>query len=193
VLTDALCWMAALSLAGVLGCDRGGPPRSPADAADAPARATCASRSAAPFPGAFTNPANLVAGPLVLVGARGARYAHPDLIRRFGGVKSPVLVRAGHTVTVRIVRGAQHSRLDYHAGATAGHPAFRSLPRSVRFVACRDDERSGSNVDGRPVTFWSGFIALSRAPACVLLEITADGAPPREVPLAFGRRSCPGA
>jgi hypothetical protein len=67
----------------------------------------------------------------------------------------------------------------------------------VTFVACRPgaggaalqpEGRSGSYADGAAVTFWSGFV-LTRAPACIPLDIYVDDAPSlRRVGLPLGRR-----
>ena len=56
----------------------------------------CSTRSMADFPGAYSDPHNVVVGPLVLVGA-----AHTPAItvREYGGNKFPSLVRAGRRVT----------------------------------------------------------------------------------------------
>ena len=59
----------------------------------------CSTRSEASFPGAFTDPRNVVIGPLVLVGAA---YTDPATVVEFGGNKFPLLVRAGHRVTVEL-------------------------------------------------------------------------------------------
>src|SRR5215204_5681237 len=64
------------------------------------ARATCATRSLAEFPGAFTNRAHLVVGPLAMIGA--GAYTPPEVVREFGGNKFPVLVRAGHRVMLEL-------------------------------------------------------------------------------------------
>jgi len=160
----------------------------------------CARRSEASFPGAFSARGNLVVGPLVLIGGA---YTPASVVREFGGNKFPLLVKAGHTVTVRLARGARRS-----AGLTYGGLGRGRLPQgrqvklrdaadSMSFVACRPGKPtpeyrpegpSGSAADGEPVTFWSGFV-LTRAPACVPLEVYVDGEPsPRRVGMALGRR-----
>jgi len=145
----------------------------------------CSSRSEASFPGAFADPANVVVGPLVLVGAD---YTPPDTIRGFGGNKFPVLLRAGHRATVALDRddaGLGYGPLPQGVELSPedGHPV-------VTFVACRDGRPSGSRVDGSPVTFWSGFV-LTRSPMCVPLAVWVDGeAAPRRVTLRMGVRRC---
>jgi hypothetical protein len=168
------------------------PPRSAAGAAvDRAARASredCSTRSEANFPGAFTSSRNLVVGPLVLIGGA---YTDPRTVREFGGNKFPLLVKAGHSVTVRLARSARTSAgLAYGTDGPLTTTKLRDTYDSVTFVACRPGTGppSGSYADGASVTFWSGFV-LTRAPACVPLDIYLDGAPsPRRVGLPLGRR-----
>ena len=158
------------------------------------AREDCTTRSEANFPGAFTSPRNLVVGPLALIGGAGT---DARTVREFGGNKFPLLVKAGHTVTVRLaapgreVAGLAYGRLPQ------GETKLRDAHRSVTFVACRPGRASrrynpngpsGSHADGAAITFWSGFV-LTRAPACIPLDIYVDGAPaPRRVGLPLGHR-----
>jgi hypothetical protein len=160
----------------------------------------CARRSEADFPGALRDPRNLVVGPLVLVGAGEPTPA--SVVREFGGNKFPLLVKAGHTVTVRLpgkVRGL--------AGLAYGGLGKRPLPEgktrlrdaadTMTFIACRparptrryrDDGPSAGYADGEQVTFWSGF-ALTRTSRCLPLEIYVDDDPsPRQVAVALGHR-----
>ena len=148
----------------------------------------CSTRSEASFPAAFTDPRNVVVGPLVLVGAA---YTSPNTVREFGGNKFPALVRAGHRVTVAVARHARAiASLGYgplpegvELSPGDGHPV-------VTFIACEAGEPSGSTADGRPVTFWSGFV-LSRTPGCVPLDVWVDDEPsPRRTALRMGARGC---
>ena len=85
-------------VAAVLVATRPKPPRG--------AVVDCSRRSEAAFPGAFTSSRNVVVGTLVLVGAA---FTPASVVRQFGGNKFPLLVKAGHTVTVRVgprLRGA---------------------------------------------------------------------------------------
>jgi hypothetical protein len=138
-------------------------------------------------------------GPLALIGGA---YTPASVVREFGGNKFPLLVEAGHTVTLRVSRRARGS-----AGLAYGGLGRRPLPqgrrtrlrdaaRTMTFRACRPgsppkDYRpegpSGSHADGESVTFWSGFV-VARAPACVPLEVYVDDEPPRRIGLALGRR-----
>ncbi len=143
------------------------------------ARTDCSTRSEANFPGAFTDPANLVVGPLVLVGGAQAARDPVSVIRRFKGQKLQVLVKAGHRVTVRIARRARaFAGLGYAPGTSREEQTGpRDSHRSVTFVACRPGEASGSYADGEAVTFWSGGVTVTRVPACVPLEVYVDDEP----------------
>lgn len=142
----------------------------------------CSARSEANFPGAFADPDNLVVGPHVLIGGRRPTPAH--VVKQVGGQKFPLLVTAGHTVTVHL---PQSKRND--PGLAYG-PFSRDPQRTLTFASCRPGVASGSSADG-PVTFWSGFVT-TRASRCVALEVYADDArSPRSVALSLGAR-CPG-
>lgn len=148
----------------------------------------CRSQSLAGFPHAFTARSSVVVGPLTFVGLRTMGEATAESIGRQGGYKSPALIRPGHRVTVSIDSAARsYARLRYLHHAER---PFSRLPHTVRFVAC-DRSRAGSEVDGRPVTFFSGFFALRRAPACVPVSIRVDGGAARHLrlPVAHGRCS----
>jgi hypothetical protein len=153
----------------------------------------CSMRSEAVFPGAFTDPGNLVVGPLVLIGGA---FTPASTVRDFGGNKFPLLVKAGHTVTVRLGRGARGTGLAY-GPLPQGPTRLSDTYRSVTFAACRPGRAprnyspegpSGSYADDVAVTFWSGFV-LTRAPACVPLLVYVDkAAAPTRVGLPLGRR-----
>ena len=146
----------------------------------------CSTQSGASFPAAFTNPRNLVVGPLALMGAAGT----PAFVRSFGGNKFPLLVRAGHRVTVEL-----SGRTRLGAGLAYGpHPPgevrVRDSDRVVTFLACRRDGSSWSNADGRPVTFWSGGV-LARSRRCVPLRVWVDNEPsPRLAVIHLGVSDC---
>ena len=157
------------------------PASSPATSSRS-AREDCSTRSEADFPGAFTSPHNLVVGPLVLVGGA---YTDPITVREFGGNKFPLLVRAGHAVTVRIARRGRTVAGLAYGPLPEGETELSDAYRSVTFVACR---RGRASRQGVAVTFWSGFV-LTRAPGCIPLDAYVDGATsPRRVGLALGRR-----
>ncbi len=203
--------VAAIAVVLVLsrGSSSSSTPRTTAAGADRPAPASsqatrfggaredCSTRSEANFPGAFTSPRNLAVGPLVLIGGA---YTDATTVRRFGGNKFPLVVKAGHSVTVRLTRRARRFVGLAYGPHSQGKTTLRDTYRSVTFVACRPgrpsrryspDGPSGSSADGVAVTFWSGFV-LTRRPACIPLDVYVDGAPsPRRVGLSLGRRCGP--
>jgi hypothetical protein len=158
------------------------------------AREECSTRSEADFPGAFTDARNLVVGPLVLIGGA---YTPASTVRDFGGNKFPLLVRSGHTVTVRLAERFRPLAGLAYGPLPEGETKLRDTFWTVTFVACRpgppsEDYRpegpSGSSADGVAVTFWSGFV-LTRKPACIPLEVYIDGEQsPRRVGLSLGLR-----
>jgi hypothetical protein len=146
----------------------------------------CAQQSGADFPGAYADRRNLVVGPLALIG--GATFTDAATARRFGGNKFPLLVRAGHSVTVSVPASARRTvSLGYgplQQGRTLGR---RDGHHTVTFVACSPDRVAASHSDG-PVTFWSGFVMVS-APSCAPLEVYVDDdRNPRRVKIELGRR-----
>jgi hypothetical protein len=162
-----------------------------ARAADSPHTghpATCAKQSGASFPGAFTSANNLVAGPFALTGA--GRRTPEATVREFGGNKFPALVRAGHTVTVELSRRANRSASLFYAvgdGGALTETRVADGHRVVTFRAC-SASKSQSRADGLPVTFWSGFVVVSK-PMCVRLKIWIDReVAPRRERIALGRR-----
>jgi hypothetical protein len=146
----------------------------------------CATRSEAQFPGGFTNPHNLVVGPLALTGARGT----PTWASTFHGNKFPLLVKAGHRVTLALsARTRKFAALAY-GPLPQGDVGVRDAHRVVTFIACRSDESSGSSADGEAVTFWSGGI-LSTSPRCVPLLVWIDRArSARRVVIRLGVAHC---
>jgi prepilin-type processing-associated H-X9-DG protein len=146
---------------------------------------TCSTRSEASFPAAFDDPANLVAGPFVLVGA--ALPTSAEVLESHGGQKHPVLVRAGHNVTVRVPVSAQgHVSLGY-GSLPQGNVGYADGHAAVMFAACRPGERSGSSVGpNEPVTFWSGFVFASK-PSCAPLDVYVDDEPePHRIETSLG-------
>jgi hypothetical protein len=156
----------------------------------------CARRSEAQFPAAFREPRNLVVGPLVLIDAA---YTPPSTIREFGGNKFPLLVKAGHTVTVRVRRrsaGLAYAGLGRRR-LPDGEVRLQDTADTMTFVACRPgkppqtyqaDGPSSSYADREQVTFWSGFV-LTRVASCVPLDVYVDDEPSaRRVGLSLGRR-----
>jgi hypothetical protein len=151
--------------------------------------ATCRHQSGASFPKAFKLKRNRVVGPLAFVG--GAAFTDAETVRRFGGNKYPLLLRSGHRVTVEITRATGR------AVALGYSNRMKRLPdgerhvadgdRVVRFIACPQGHGI-SDVDGRPVTFWSGFV-LASAPRCVRMRVWVDDEPrPRTAQIELGQR-----
>jgi hypothetical protein len=149
------------------------------------ARERCSTRSEASFPGAFTSPDNLVAGPLVLVGA-GRRV---DYDETFGGQKFQALVRNGHRVTVALPRAARPGAGLAYGPLPRGEVEAGDAHRVVSFVACRRGQDSDSRGGGRSVTFWSGGV-LVESPRCVPLRIRVDGRAQRTEVIRLGVASC---
>jgi hypothetical protein len=149
----------------------------------------CSTRSEARFPAAFSDPRNLVVGPWVLVGGA---FTPASTVRKFAGNKFPVLVRAGHRVTLVLSRRTRRvASLGYGPLPQGVNLAPRDGHRVVTFIACARRRPSGSTAAGEPVTFWSGFV-LTRSPRCVALDVWVDGErAPRHTALRMGVRRCP--
>jgi hypothetical protein len=145
----------------------------------------CGTRSEAAFGPAFGNSANLVVGPLAMIGA--GEFTAASVVRRFRGQKYPLLVKAGHSVAIEVPPGARtFAGLGYGPLPQGEITLDRAHPR-VTFIAC--EEQSGSSAGG-PVTFWSGGL-VANAPHCVPLDVFVDGeVVPRRVFIALGVR-CP--
>jgi hypothetical protein len=143
----------------------------------------CGTRSEADFGSAFGDSANLVVGPLAMIGA--GELTPASVVRRFEGQKYPLLVKAGHSVTIEVPAGVRKfAGLGYGPLPQGEITLERAHPR-VTFIACT--ERSGSSAD-IPVTFWSGGV-VANAPHCVPLDVFVDGdAAPRRVFIALGVR-----
>jgi hypothetical protein len=184
-----VCLALAVALLAVVAADRIGADRQATltRAAEAPPShvARCARQSIASFPGAFTSRDNLVVGPLAMIGAR--RPMTPGGAREFGGNKYPLLVRAGRIVTVAVARRSASLFYAPRGGGVLtrtevadGHPA-------ITFHAC-GPRRAGSDADGDPVTFWSGFVLVAR-PMCVPLKVWIGKArAPRSASIPLGKR-----
>jgi hypothetical protein len=174
--------LAGVSAAAFAVASPGGSERSGRPAASLPSpqegerprgvRVGCGQRSEADFPGAYSDPDNLRIGPLVFIGGVRAAEDSPSVIRRHGGQKFPLIVRAGRVVTVSIARSARaDARLGY-GRMPDGRPRLEDAPHTITFKACRRGRPSGSRANG-PVTFWSGFV-LAREPVCVPLRAWVD-------------------
>jgi hypothetical protein len=148
--------------------------------------ADCSMQSGASFPGAFKNPRNLVVGPLVITGARGT----PGFSTAAHGNKFPLLVRNGHRVTLELSRRTRRGAGLAYGPLPQGDIGVRKAHRVVTFIACKDGEGSMSDVDGKPVTFWSGGI-VAYSPRCVPIRVWIDRERvPRRVVIRLGVTRC---
>jgi hypothetical protein len=137
----------------------------------------------ADFGPAFGDPSNLTVGPLLLVG--GAEETAEAVVLAHDGQKFPLLVRAGHTVTVRLPRSVRQRAGLAYGSLPEGRVKVSDAYDSIRFIACNRDEPSGSKAEG-PVTFWSGVV-MTRVPQCLPLDVYVDGETmPRRVEIALG-------
>jgi hypothetical protein len=147
----------------------------------------CRSQSGYDFGDAYTNPDNIVVGPLVITNAV---YTEPETIREFGGDKIFVLLQPGHRVTLALsqqtyrVAGLGYGPLPQGVVLTPqdGH-------RVVTFTAC-PVERAWSSAGGKPVTFWAGFM-LTDTFLCMPIDVWVNDEPkPRKIVLGMGVRDC---
>jgi hypothetical protein len=140
---------------------------------------TCAHQSGAGFPHAYTSRYNLVAGPLSMIGA--GRFTDAATVERHGGNKFPLLVAASHRVTIELTRTTHRfASLAYGSHSRTGH-------RVMTFRSCNRHD-AASTADGKPVTFWSGFVQATR-PGCVRLRIWVDRErTPRRAHIELGAR-----
>jgi hypothetical protein len=147
-------------------------------------RTDCGRQSSAQFPGAYRDRRNLVVGPLALIG--GATFTDAATVRRFGGNKFPLLVRARHTVTVSLPRSERQVVSLGYGPLPEGEVHRRDGDSAVTFAACSAAE-SRSTADG-PVTFWSGFV-MTDNPRCIALDVRVDAAAaPLRRHIELGRR-----
>jgi hypothetical protein len=155
----------------------------------------CSWHSEATFPGAYSDPGNIVVGPLALVWAATAARQSPALIRKLGGWKSALLVKADHTVTLRIPEAARSFAGLGYGPLPQGFIDIRDAHHTITFVPCPQDEPAYGGVQPTvgPVTFWSGAVVVNRAPACVPLEVFVDDEPtPRRLVVSLAAGRCEG-
>jgi hypothetical protein len=140
---------------------------------------TCAHQSSARFPHGFTSGYNLVVGALSMIGGR--RFTDAATVRKFGGNKFPLLVAAGHRVTIALTPGTRRfASLAYGSHSRVGHGV-------MTFRSCGRDD-AASDADDKPVTFWSGFVEATR-PGCVRLRVWVDRErTPRRARIELGAR-----
>jgi hypothetical protein len=175
--------LALLTAATLAGAAMAAAPRRPEGAP-----ATCRHQSSARF---SNSAANLVVGPLVLVGAR--EHSSAEAIATFGGQKYPAVVLAGHRVTVELSPTVRRSTsllyADDHGRLPDGRRTVGDGHGVVDFRACATG-RGDSAYDGHTATFWSGFV-LTTAPRCLKLRVWVDDErTPRRAQIPLGKR-CP--
>jgi hypothetical protein len=141
----------------------------------------CEQRSMASFPNAYRDPRNIVVGPVAIVeGGQAGKASSAAIIADIGWWKSPMLLRAGEEAVLSVAWESRDvATLTF--GSAEG--------RAIRFVACSAEERSGSDADGHPVTFWSGGFVPRRVPGCVGLDLWIGDAPARRLRVPFGSPS----
>ena len=148
--------------------------------------AGCSMRAEADFPGAFKSSRNVVVGPVVLIGAAGT----PGFSYSFHGNKFPLLVKAGHRLTLELSTRTRKGASLAYGPLPQGDVNVREAHRVVTFTACRRGQHSGSTADRQSVTFWSGGV-LARSPRCVPLRLWVDAASsPRPVVIHLGVQHC---
>lgn len=135
----------------------------------------CPQQSFGTFP-SIERRTSVVRDPLVLGGWRDLRSVDRQSYQDADGTfKTAVLLRPGHTATLRIAGG----RVRYGG---------RRPSRLYRFRACAD--QPGSTAGGSPIVFWSGGVSTARFPACVRLRIRIDGSRARPARIPIGPRGC---
>ncbi|HEV2811869.1 MAG TPA: hypothetical protein VGW10_01350 [Solirubrobacteraceae bacterium] len=189
----ASCIRVVAAAAVLAGCGSEGEAKSPEPPKERPRGVVvdCHTRSefayADTFPHAYTNPDNVVVGPLVLVGAADTPA---DVVREFGGDKVAVLLRPRHRVTVALSKRTRRGAGLAYGPLPEGRNGIEDAHRVVTFRSCRKGE-SRSAVDGKPVTFWMGFV-MAVSPRCVPIEVWVDDEPkPHRRTLRMGVPSCP--
>jgi hypothetical protein len=147
----------------------------------------CRSQSGYDFGDAYTNPDNIVVGPLVITNAV---YTEPETIREFGGDKIFVLVQPGHRVTLALSQQTYRiASLGYGSMPQEVELTPQAGHRVVTFRPCSAG-RAWSSAGGKPVTFWSGFM-LTDTFFCMPIDVWVDDEPqPRKIALGMGVRNC---
>jgi hypothetical protein len=151
---------------------------------------SCATQSGADFLHAFTSPQNLVVGPFSLTGAGGSPSFVWNSRGSEGFQKFPLLVRAGHRVTVELSPRTRLGAGLAYGPLPQGETYLRDTYRAVTFIACKRGQHSWSSSEGQSVTFWSGAV-LARSPRCIPLLVWVDGErSSRRAVIRLGVQSC---
>ena len=103
-------------------------------------------------------------------------------------MKYPAVVLARHRVAVELSGTTGRSASLLYADDHWRRPrTVRAGHRVVDFQACGTG-RAASSYDGRPATFWSGFVLTTR-PRCLTLRVWVDDEPgPRRAHIGLGER-----
>lgn len=105
-------------------------------------------------------------------------------------LKTPVMVRAGSPVVIRVAaRDRPYVALDFDGTRWAARDrAAEDGQSSVRFHACPPDTRRF--VDGKPLGEWTGYNGglIVERPRCVTFEFLEEGRPTVRRRLGIGRR-----
>jgi len=133
------------------------------------------------FPNVFRGSRNVVVGPVAFVGLRSIPEMTPEAITRFGGRKSPLVLRPGRAATVSIDPGARDRAHFWYAGGDRSNRA--KLPHTLRLAAC-DKDGAKSRAGAKPVTFWAGGFAFGPEPFCLRFTVTVEHR--RRLPVAGG-------
>lgn len=169
-------------------------------AADAAFDRVCQTRAEGGSPDDVALPdarTDVIAGRVAILSAR--RQARrlprhrPSSNPRAWILKTPVLIRAGDPVVVRIAaRDRGYVALDFDPDRWGARDrTAEDGQASVRFHACPPDTARFS--DGQPLGEWTGYPGglLVERPRCVTLELLQDGRTTVRRRLGIGRR-CPG-
>lgn len=185
------CLLAALMLGAVTGTGAG------AETPSAEFERLCTTRAEAAEPDDIALPEShrdIVAGRVSIafarVAARRLPRAKPRQNPRAWILKTPVIIRAGSPVVVRVAkRDRPYAALDFDANAWGDRDRVAEDGQSsVRFHACPRDTKRWS--DGKPLGEWTGYpggLILERR-RCVTLEFLEEGRPTVRRRLGAGRR-----
>lgn len=173
--------MRVLALAGLIAL------ATAADASAATFDRTCETHAEGPDPDEIVEPdarRDLVVGRVMLLNVRAAGRELPAYKSRDRYlIKTPVIIRAGAPVVVRIAkRDRKHVALNFDASDQ------RRGQHSVRFHPCPPDTTRFS--DGKPLGEWTAYPGglILRRPRCVTFELLEDGRPTVRRRVALGKR-----
>jgi hypothetical protein len=124
------------------------------------------------------------------VAARSLSDRKPPFNPRAWILKTPVIIRAGAPVVIRVAeRDRRYVALDFDVkSAKARDRVAEDGQSSVRFHACPPDTKRFT--DGKPLGEWTGYPGgmLVERRRCVTFEILEEGRPTVRRRLGIGRR-----